>query len=80
MGIFDSDFDIEKYVRQRIPEIENLSERDLFKVILSSSTIELYKHIKNEYDALERRIFQETPKALRMPDVITCVVDAEKYD
>jgi len=80
MGIFDSDFDIENYVLKRIPELENLDERDLFKVILSGSTIELYKHIKSEYDELEQRIFNEAPKALRMPDVITCVVDAEKYD
>ena len=80
MGIFDSDFDIENYIRKRLPELENLAERDLFKEILSSSTIELYKHIKSEYDALEHRIFDEAPKSLRMPDVITCVVDSEKFD
>ena len=80
MGIFDSDFDIDEYVRKRIPELENLEERDLFKAILSGSVIELYKHVKEEYDALEKRIFDETPKALRMPDLFTCVIDAEKYD
>ena len=80
MGIFDSDFDIENYVQRRIPEIENLEERELFKIIMSGSTIELYKHIKEEYDALEQRIFDEAPKSLRMPDLFTCVVGAEKYD
>lgn len=80
MGIFDSDFDIEKYVQKRIPEIENLDERDLFKEILSSSTIELYNHIKEEYDFLERRVFAEAPKALRMPDIITCVIDVDNFD
>ena len=80
MGIFDSDFDIENYVLKRIPELENLEERDLFKSIVSGSTIELYKHVKEEYSALERRIFEEAPKALRMPNLYICVVDAEKYD
>ena len=80
MGIFDSDFDIESYIQQRIPEIGNLEERELFKIILSSSMIELYKHVKDEYSALEKRVFNEAPKALRMPDLITCVVDRKKYD
>ena len=80
MGIFESDFDIENYVQRRIPEIENLEERDLFKAILSGSTISLYNHIKNEYSALEQRIFDETPKALRMPDLFFCVIDKKNYD
>ena len=80
MGLFDSDFDIESYVRQRIPELENLENRELFKLIMQNSTIELYKHIKGEYDALERRVFNEAPRAERMPNLITCVIPVEKYD
>ena len=80
MGIFDSDFDIENYIRQRLPELENLNNRELFKAIVGNSTLELYKHIKEEYDALEKRVFDETPRALRLPDCITCVVPVEKYD
>ena len=80
MGIFDSDFDIENYILKRIPELENLEERDLFKAILSGSTIQLYNHIKDEYSALEKRIFDEAPKALRMPDLFFCVIDKKNYD
>lgn len=80
MGIFDSDFDIEKYIRQRIPELDNLENRELFKVIVGNSTLELYNHIKEEYAALEQRVFDETPHAARLPDLITCVIPAEKYD
>lgn len=80
MGIFDSDFDIENYILKRIPELENLEERDLFKAILSGSTIQLYNHIKDEYSALEQRIFDEAPKALRMPDLFFCVIDKKNYD
>ena len=54
MGIFDSDFDIEKYIRQRIPELDNLENRELFKAIVGNSTLELYRHIKSEYDALKK--------------------------
>lgn len=80
MGLFDSDFNIENYVRQRVPEMDDLNSRELFKNIVSSSVVELYKHIKTEYDALEKRVFEQSPKATRMPDVITCVIPAEKYD
>lgn len=80
MGIFDSDFDIEKYIRQRIPDLDNLENRELFKVIVGNSTLELYNHIKEEYAALEQRVFDETPRAARLPDLITCVIPAEKYD
>ena len=80
MGIFDSDFDIENNIRQRIPELDNLENRELFKAIAGNSTLELYKHIKSEYDALEKRVFDETPRAMRLPDLITCVVPLEKYD
>ena len=80
MGIFDSDFDIENYVRQRIPEMSDLDNRELFKNIMSSSVVELYKHIKTEYDALEERVFKESPRSKRMPDLITCVIPLDKYD
>ncbi len=80
MGIFDSDFEIENYIRQRIPELDNLENRELFKAIVGNSILELYNHVKSEYAALEQRVFAETPRALRLPDLITCVVPADKYD
>ena len=80
MGIFDSDFDMENYIRQRILELDQLENRELFKTIVQNSIIELYKHIKGEYDELERRVFDETPRAERLPDLITCVVSRDKYD
>ena len=80
MGLFDSDFNIEEYVRDRIPELDNLANRDLFKRIVGNLTVDLYKHVKDEYDALERRVFDEAPKAMQLPDLITCVISADKYD
>ena len=80
MGLFDSDFQIEKYIRDRVPELTDLSNRELFKKIVGNLTVDLYKHVKDEYDALERRVFEEAPKALQMPDLITCVIPQDKYD
>ena len=80
MGLFDSDFKIEEYVRSRIPELDNLENRELFKRIVNNLTLDLYKHIKDEYDALEKRVFDESPKATRMPDLIICVISKDKYD
>ena len=80
MGLFDSDFNIEKYVRGRIPELDNLDNRELFKKIVGNLNVDLYKHIKSEYDELEKRVFSEAPKPLRLPDLITCVISADRYD
>ena len=80
MGLFDSDFDIERYIRQRIPELDELNNRELFKDIVGGMMTEFYKHIKSEYDQLENRVFAETPKVNRMPDLITCIVERDKYD
>lgn len=80
MGIFESDFDIENYVQQRVPEISNLENRELFKIIVGNTLMELYNHVKEEYAALEARVFDETPRASRLPDLITCVVPAPRYD
>ena len=80
MGILDSDFDIENYVRKRIPQLENLDNRELFKEIFANSTLELYKHIKEEYDALENRVFAESPRMENLPDLVTCVVQSANYD
>lgn len=80
MGLFDSDFNIEKYVRGRIPELDNLDNRELFKKIVGNLNVDLYKHIKSEYDELEKRVFLEAPKPLRLPDLITCVISADRYD
>ena len=80
MGLFDSDFDIENYIRQRTPQLDNLENRELFKAIVTNSITEMYKHIKEEYGALEKRVFDETPRAARLPDLITCVIPAPKYD
>ena len=80
MGIFDSDFEINKYIQEKIPELNQLENRELFKDIVSGVVTELYKQVKSEYDQLETRVFSESPKANRMPDLITCVVDRNKYD
>ena len=80
MGLFDSDFKIDDYVRARIPELDNLENRELFKRIVGNLNVDLYKHIKAEYDALEKRVFDESPKATRLPDLVTCVVAKDSYD
>ena len=80
MGLFDSDFKIDEYVRERIPQLDDLANRELFKRIVGELNLDLYRHIKDEYDALEKRVFDEAPKPLRLPDMITCVISKDNYD
>lgn len=80
MGLFDSDFNAEDYFRKKIPEIEELNNRELFKKIVGNACVEFYKQIKSEYDLLEKRVLDQAPKAKKMPDLITCVIDKKNYD
>ena len=80
MGLFDSDFNAEDYFRKKIPEIDELNNRELFKKIVGNACVEFYKQIKSEYDLLEKRVLDQAPKAKKMPDLITCVVQKKNYD
>ena len=69
MGLFDSDFKIDNYIRNRIPQLDNLENRELFKRIVGNLTVDLYNHIKDE-----------SPKVTRLPNLITCVISKDSYD
>ncbi len=80
MGLFDSAFDIDEYVRKRMMEMDQLQNRELFKEIIADMMAGLYHHAKEEYQFLEERVFKEVPSVARMPDIVTGIVPLEEYD
>ena len=80
MGLFDDAFDIDEYVRKRLMEMDQLKNRELFKEIIADMMNGLYKHVKEEYQFLENRVFREVPVAVRMPDVVTGIASLQEYD
>ncbi len=58
-SIFESDFDMEKYIDKRLLEIENLEERVAARALLTGVFGELYEHMRREYGKLESNMQQE---------------------
>ncbi len=58
-SVFEPDLDMEEYLSSRVLEIQNLSERKLFKDVVEKLLLELHHHTQAEYHALEDRVFGE---------------------
>lgn len=80
MGLFADSFDIDSYVRKRLMEMDDLQNRELFKEIIADMMCGIYRHVKEEYQFLEDRIFKETPLPERMPDIFTGLIPRHEYD
>lgn len=80
MGLFDSSFQIDEYVRKRMMEMDDLKNRELFKEIIVDMMLGIYHHADEEYQFIEERVFREVPFAAKMPDVITGIAPRQEYD
>lgn len=80
MGLFDSAFDVDEYVRKRLMEMDQLQNRELMKEIIADMMVGFYHHVEKEYHFLEDRVFSEVPSVSHMPDVITGIAPLSEYD
>ena len=80
MGLFDDDFDMENYLRDRMLKMDNLSNRELFKEVIMDLMMNFYAHTRKEYQALEKRVFDEAPRAMHLPDLVTGICAKKEYD
>lgn len=58
-SIFESDFDMERYIDNRLLEIEDLEERVSTRALLTGVFSELYEHMREEYGKLESNMQKE---------------------
>ena len=80
MGLFDDDFDMENYLRDRMLKMDNLSNRELFKEVIMDLMMNFYAHTRKEYQALEKRVFDEAPRAMHLPALVTGICAKKEYD
>ena len=80
MGLFDDDFNIEKYIQSRTLQLSSLDNRELFRELNAISITEIYNQFKEEYAQLQERVFKTTPHITKSPNLLTAITERDKYD
>ena len=79
-GIEEYPFDFERYIEERLREIDDLDERRFAKKILLDGLGRMIQCVEQKYKTLEQRICGEVePRANQYETVIT-IVQREHYD
>lgn len=79
-SILNNQFDMEKYINQRLLEVKGLEERVMLKEVLNDLFLELYNNVEKQYLDLEHRVFNEVIKSNKQPNIITGLMDKRHYD
>lgn len=79
-SILNNQFDMEKYINERLLEVKGLEERVVLKEILNNLFLELYSNVEKQYLDLEKRIFEEAMEEVQQPVIITGLLDKKHYD
>lgn len=73
-------FDYEKYIQERLKEIDNLDERRYAKELLLNSLGEVFKWTEAKYEALEQRIREELAVSWKRFHIAMTIIEKENYD
>lgn len=79
-SVFGAGMNMEEYLAKRALEIPDLHERKLFKDVVEKMLIELYHYTKEEYAALESRVFGELQSARSDYAIYIGLTDRAHYD
>ena len=79
-SVFEPGLDMKEYLAKRALEIPDLSERKLFKDVVEKMLIELYHYTKEEYAALESRVFGELQSVQSDYAIYIGLTDRVHYD
>lgn len=77
---FDSKFNFDSYINERLLEISDEGERRALKDVMRETLIPFYQHTEEAYNSLEKRL-QETKKERKERfELVTGIADKRKVD
>lgn len=79
-AIMEYPFDLERYIEERIREIDDLDERRFAKTALLEGLGKIARCMEEKYKRLERRIYEELETEGNRYETVTTVVRREYYD
>lgn len=79
-AILEYPFDFERYIEERLREIDDLDERQFAKKLLSEGLGRSIKCMEKKYKDLERRIYEEKETPANQYEVVMTVIHRKHYD
>lgn len=79
-SVFGPGFDLRSYIKKRALEINDLSERKLYRDVTENMMLELFQHLKQEQTKLEQRIFAELKSQQSNYAIYVGLTDRAHYD
>lgn len=77
---FDSDFQFEKYLNERLLEVSDEGERKALKEVLHKTLLPFYEHAEERYGELQRRLSQSSTVTGRKFELITAIARRDQID
>lgn len=78
--ILEYPFDFERYIQERLREIDDVDERRFAKTILTEGLGKVIKCTEQKYRELERRVYEEIEIADNQYEAVMTLVKREHYD
>lgn len=79
-GIEEYPFDFERYIEERLREIDDLDERAFAKEVLLKGLGKAIQLTEEKYQALEHRIYEELELPGSQYEIVTTIIRREHYD
>lgn len=79
-SVFGSGFDMEAYLAKRALEIQDLTDRKLFKEVVDKLFLGLCQYTQEQYQSLEERVFGEFKATQSEYAVYIGLIDRPRYD
>lgn len=79
-AILEYPFDFQRYVEERIREIDDLDERQYAKKIMAEGLLKAIRCTEEKYQRLERRVYEELVIKDNQYEVVTTIVKRSHYD
>lgn len=79
-AILEYPFDFERYIEERLREIDNIDERQYAKKVLVEGLGKLIRCTEDKYSQLEKRIFEELEIGANQYETVMTIVNRNHYD
>lgn len=76
----NNNFNMERYIRERMLEITQLEDRELYKNIVGDMLLRLYEYNREAYRELEERVLKESAPGQSNYAIYLTMTDREHYD
>lgn len=79
-AVMEYPMDFEQYIEKRLKEIDDLDERRFAKAVLWDGLGKIMHCMERKYQALEKRIYEETKAPVKCYEIVSTIIRKRDYD